>query len=102
MSERKLTRSRDRRVIAGVCGGLADYFDIDVTLIRLGLLVASLFSAGLVAGGYLVAWLVIPDQGSGDTGADQIYFRYGDYKRRRAARQSGPAPDQPTDTFHSE
>jgi len=47
----------------------------------------------------LVAWLIIPDAGSGETGADQIYDRYGDYKRRRDARK----PDaDPTDTFRAD
>ncbi|KAF0197759.1 MAG: PspC domain-containing protein [bacterium] len=45
MSEKKLYRSRDKRVIGGVCGGLADYFSLDVTLIRL-LWAAAILLAG--------------------------------------------------------
>lgn len=103
MTKPKLLRSRDRRIIAGVCGGLAEYFEIDVTWVRLGALVASLFSAGIVIALYVVAWLTLPDQASGETGADQIYDRYGDYRRlrdERANRQD--AQSQPTDSFNAD
>ena len=99
MAQRQLVRSREHRVIAGVCGGIADYFEIDANIVRLIAIVTSFFSAGLVVCAYLVAWLIIPDAGSGETGADQIYDRYGDYKRRRDARK----PDaDPTDTFRAD
>ena len=42
---KKLYRSSDR-VLAGVCGGIAEYFDVDPTLIRVVYLILSLFSAG--------------------------------------------------------
>lgn len=98
MTTRKLVRSRQHRVIAGVCGGIADYFEVDPTLVRLAVIAASFFSAGLVVGAYLIAWLVIPDEGSGETGADQLFGRFGDYKSRRRARgDSGPS-----DTFSAD
>jgi len=58
---KRLTRSRDERMIAGVCGGLAEYLDIDPTIVRL------LFAIGFVAGGatfwaYLVMILVVPEE----------------------------------------
>ncbi len=57
---RKLYRSRNRRMVAGVCGGLADYFDIDPTVIRLLFLILAVFGgSGLVV--YLVMWIVVPD-----------------------------------------
>lgn len=43
---RKLTRSDSEKVIAGVCGGIAEYFDLDPTLVRVGYVVLSIFSAG--------------------------------------------------------
>jgi phage shock protein PspC (stress-responsive transcriptional regulator) len=62
MPERKrLTRSHDRR-LGGVCGGLADYFDIDPTLVRV-LFVLSFFLppvGGTVVLAYLVLWLIMP------------------------------------------
>ena len=42
---KKLYRSSNR-ILAGVCGGIAEYFDVDPTLIRVGYLILSLFSAG--------------------------------------------------------
>jgi phage shock protein PspC (stress-responsive transcriptional regulator) len=46
---RKLYRSRSQRMIAGVCGGLADYFNIDATLVRVLFLLLAVFGGtGLV------------------------------------------------------
>jgi phage shock protein C len=59
---KKLYRRRDGRLVAGVCAGLAAYFGADVTLVRLGFAVGTLFS-GLGALIYLVAWAVIPEEG---------------------------------------
>ncbi|WIY83263.1 PspC domain-containing protein [Propionimicrobium sp. PCR01-08-3] len=101
MSTRKLVRSRDHRVIAGVCGGIAEYFDIDPTIIRVVTVALGLFSVGTVCAAYAVAWLAIPDEGSGQTGADQIHERYGDYQRRRDARLSDD-PDGPSDAFRAD
>lgn len=55
----KLYRSRSQKIIAGVCGGIGEYFEVDPTLIRL-ILVALFFVgfSGILA--YLVAWIVIP------------------------------------------
>ena len=46
MSGKRLYRSRDNRMIAGVCGGLGEYFNIDPTLIRLLLLFLTLWGGG--------------------------------------------------------
>ncbi len=56
----RLTRSRSERTIAGVCGGLAEYFNVDVTLIRLLFVVFALAGGpGVLA--YIVLWLVMPE-----------------------------------------
>jgi len=56
---KKLYRSRKDYMIAGVCGGIAEYFDIDSTLVRLlAVLVVLIGGAGVVA--YIIAWIVIP------------------------------------------
>jgi phage shock protein PspC (stress-responsive transcriptional regulator) len=62
MNEKKrLYRSLDNRKIAGVCGGLADYFDIDATMVRLAWVIFTLAGgAGILA--YIIAWILIPDQ----------------------------------------
>ena len=63
MSYKKLYRSMADKKLCGVCGGLAEYFDIDPTLVRLLWVCASLFTAGfpgLLA--YIVCALVMPQQ----------------------------------------
>ncbi len=56
---RKLYRSRTNRQVAGVCGGLAEYFSIDVTLIRvLFVVLAVLGGSGIVL--YLALWIIVP------------------------------------------
>ncbi len=58
-SMKKLYRSRKDSKIAGVCGGIADYFNVDSTIIRLLAVLTALFGGGgLVI--YIVAWLIIP------------------------------------------
>ena len=59
--EKKLYRSKNNKKIFGVCGGLAEDFDIDATIIRLVLVLAVLF-AGVGVLAYLIAALVIPNQ----------------------------------------
>ena len=56
----KLQRSDEERVLGGVCGGLAEYFGLDPTLVRLGwILLAIAGGSGLAL--YLIAWFVVPD-----------------------------------------
>jgi len=58
-SNRKLTLSRRDKKIAGVCGGFAEYLELDPTLVRL-LWVALIFIGGWGVIAYLVAWIVMP------------------------------------------
>lgn len=58
---RKLYRSRTDRSIAGICGGLAAYFDADPTMIRLVTLLLILFG-GLSIWAYIILWIVIPEE----------------------------------------
>jgi phage shock protein C len=56
---RKLYRSRTNRKLAGVCGGLAQYFNIDVTLLRvLFVVLAVVGGSGLLL--YLALWILVP------------------------------------------
>ena len=60
---RPLRRSLANRAIAGVCGGIAEYFDWDPTVLRVAYVLLSIFSAafpGLLL--YLVLWIVIPER----------------------------------------
>jgi phage shock protein C len=60
-STRKLYRSKTDRKVAGVCGGLAQYFNIDPTLIRvLFVVLAILGGSGLVL--YLALWIIVPNE----------------------------------------
>ena len=59
MPPRRLYRSRADKKLAGVCGGLAEYFDIDPAFVRIAAVVLFLMNGiGLV--GYLIAWAAIP------------------------------------------
>jgi phage shock protein C len=59
--EKKLSRSQARKMLGGVCGGLGDYFEIDVTLIRLIFVAISLVTAIIpMVIFYLIAWIIIP------------------------------------------
>jgi phage shock protein C len=60
---KKLTRSMDNRMVAGICGGLGKYFGIDATIIRLLAVVGVFISWGLVLLMYVIAMLIIPLEG---------------------------------------
>lgn len=63
MQGKRLLRSRNDRMIAGVAGGLAAYLNIDPLFIRLGFVLLGFFQgAGLLL--YLVLWLLIPNEDS--------------------------------------
>ncbi|HWQ50139.1 MAG TPA: PspC domain-containing protein [Methanosarcina sp.] len=58
----KLYRSKKNRIIAGVCGGIGEYFKVDPTLIRLLLLLISIVGAGSGIVAYIIAWIIIPEE----------------------------------------
>ncbi|RMF54934.1 MAG: PspC domain-containing protein [Calditrichaeota bacterium] len=60
-------RSRSDRKIAGVCGGLAQYFNIDSSLVRLGWILLTLASAGLGILIYLLFIFIFPEESSEQT-----------------------------------
>ena len=59
---RKLYRSRQNRVVFGVCGGLAEYFGIDPTIVRLIFVLGVLFGFGSFAFLYLILFFVVPEE----------------------------------------
>lgn len=60
MTAKKLTLSRNR-MIGGVCGGLADYFGLDATLVRIAYALLTVFTTGFPGFLlYLILWLVMP------------------------------------------
>jgi len=56
---KKLYRSRRDRMIAGVCGGLADYFGVDPTWVRL-IFILFFFLGGSALLVYIIMWLIVP------------------------------------------
>jgi phage shock protein C len=58
VAARQLTRSETDRRIAGVCGGLAEYFDVDPVLVRVAFVVAAFMGFGILL--YIVLWIVAP------------------------------------------
>lgn len=67
---RPLRRSRSKRMIAGVIGGLADYFGLDPTLARVIYVVGSVLSAafpGILV--YILLWVLVPEEGSPEPGS---------------------------------
>ena len=62
-SPKRLYRTSSSGRIAGVCAGIAEYFDTDVTVIRLAWVVLSIVPGGLIGGvlAYLAAWIIMPD-----------------------------------------
>jgi phage shock protein C len=71
-----LVRRREDRILAGVCAGLADYFDVDVNLIRLIVAVVAVFTGGVGVLAYLVAWVVIPEDGEKTSIAENLVSKY--------------------------
>ena len=59
--EKKLYRSRKDSVIGGVCGGLAEYFNLDKSLMRIIWAIA-MFAGGIGFLPYIIAWIVIPEE----------------------------------------
>ena len=75
-SGKVLLRPREGRVIAGVCAGIGRYFGLDSTLIRLALAVITVFTGGFGVLAYLVAWVVIPEEGESGSIADNLMSKY--------------------------
>ena len=60
---KKLYRSSKQRMIAGVCGGLAEYFDMDVNIMRLLFVAISLLSVLFpMVIFYIIAWIIVPEK----------------------------------------
>ena len=64
VSRSRLVRSTTDRKIAGVCGGIAAYLGVDSTLVRLAVVILSIYPGAIVCGiiAYLIAWFIIPPE----------------------------------------
>ncbi len=59
---RRLTRSSSDKILGGVCGGIAEYLDLDPTLIRLIFIILALVGGhGILV--YLILWIIMPREG---------------------------------------
>ncbi|MFQ5498129.1 MAG: PspC domain-containing protein [Candidatus Zixiibacteriota bacterium] len=59
--EKRLLRSQTNKVVAGVCGGIGEYFDLDPVLIRI-IAVLLFFATGIGLLAYIVAWIIMPQR----------------------------------------
>lgn len=64
MSEKKLVRPKNDRMIAGVCAGLGNYFGVDPTIIRILFVLFAIFVGGGILV-YIILWIVLPDETAG-------------------------------------
>ena len=71
MSTHQLTRSKSNRIIAGVAGGIAEYTGMDSGITRL-ITAAVVLLTGIGPLLYILAWILLPEEGSTTTGLDQI------------------------------
>jgi phage shock protein PspC (stress-responsive transcriptional regulator) len=61
MNGKRLYRSRKERMVAGIAGGLAEYFDIDPTLVRI-IFIVTLFLGGGGFLAYIIMWIAVPEE----------------------------------------
>jgi len=67
-----LVRTRDGRILAGVCSGIGEYFGIDANLVRVIVAVLTVFTGGFGALAYLAAWVVLPEEGEKTSIAENL------------------------------
>jgi phage shock protein C len=71
---KRLLRLRDGRMVAGVCAGVAAYFKVDVSLVRVGFGVFTVFyGLGIIA--YLIAWAILPEEGADESVLESFVHR---------------------------
>jgi phage shock protein C len=63
-AQRRLTRSRDDRMIGGVCAGLARYLGLDPTLVRVAFALLGVMGGGFLL--YIILWIVVPEAEPGE------------------------------------
>ncbi|HEY3685112.1 MAG TPA: PspC domain-containing protein [Streptosporangiaceae bacterium] len=70
-SPKQLRRSRTTRMVAGVCGGIAEYFGVDANLVRLVIVVLTFFG-GTGALIYVIGWLLVPEADADNSIAENL------------------------------
>ncbi|WP_051467512.1 PspC domain-containing protein [Actinomadura oligospora] len=93
---KQLRRTRDGKMIAGVCSGVGRYLGVDPNLVRLGLGVFTLFGgAGLAL--YIIGWLVMPEDGAESSVAEDLFQKAKENPSVQDAAQK--AKDKAKETF---
>lgn len=76
-TDRQLRRTRDGRMVAGVCSGAARYLGVDANILRLGLAVLTVFGGSGIPL-YVLAWLLIPEEGAATSIAEDLFKKASD------------------------
>ena len=92
MPTRQLTRSKSNRIFAGVAGGIAAYTGIDSGIVRFITAIILLTGVGPVL--YILAWIILPEEGSSSTGLDTII---GTIKSHTGKSENGNSNPNPND-----
>ncbi len=99
-SPRHLTRSSRHKMVAGVCGGLAEYFDVDPVLIRISWVAATPITHGLAIPLYIILWILMPrdDRAYPAEGADYWQEWSGEFRAeaQRVAAEARRVADDVT------
>ena len=91
--EKKLERNPHNKIIAGVASGLADYFSVDISLIRVLFIILFVFGfSGILI--YIVLWILVPERSSYQNFADPDYRTYND-----SFNEPRPAPKSNSGRF---
>jgi phage shock protein C len=75
--KKRLIRTREGRLLAGVCSGIGEYAGIDPTVVRLIFVALTLVTAGVFVLVYLAAWIIIPEEGEGPSIAENLIKKTG-------------------------
>ena len=86
-----LYRSRDEQMVGGVCAGIADYFEIDPTIVRLVVVLLVLVSNGAIIVAYIVLWAVVPEEPLESVQGGRIVMP----EETGSTPSSRPGPDSP-------
>ncbi|GAA2088316.1 PspC domain-containing protein [Actinomadura alba] len=69
-------RTRDGKILAGVCASVGRQFGVDVNLIRLALVITAFFTGGTAVAIYVAAWLLIPEEGKTTSIAQDLISKH--------------------------
>ncbi|MFD0684376.1 PspC domain-containing protein [Actinomadura fibrosa] len=83
---KQLRRTRDGRMIAGVCSGAAEFLGVDANIVRLGIAVFTLFGGAGIAL-YAIGWLIIPEEGAATSVGEDLFKKASDDPRVQDAVQ---------------